>query len=420
MTQPAPDIALAQELFDRLDRATRQGRGIVRDSYGAGEQAAHDIVRGVGQALGLEIVTDPALNLYLTLPGTKRDAPRVIVGSHLDSVGQGGNFDGAAGVVSGLAVLAGFGKAGFRPCCDVTVMAIRAEEAYWFDVPFTGSRAAFGALTPEELTVPRSDSGRDLQDHMDTAGCDVDKIRSGAAYLDPRGIRAYFEVHIEQAPSLVDKEFPVGIVTGIRGDLRYRFARCRGEYGHSGALARAQRRDAVAATVALIHRLDEAWRRFEASGRDLVFTVGELMTDPIYHGPSKVAGETAFVLDMRSTEEAAMRDLAQFAEAEARRIGQERGVIFELGQPSYCAPAMMEANLRQGLVEVARDSGIAAMEMASGAGHDATVFAEQGVPAAMIFIRNRGGSHNPDEEMEIADFAAASRLLSAVLARQLA
>ena len=251
------------------------------------------------------------------------------------------------------------------------------------------------------------------------AGCDLAALRAGSAELDPARIRAYFEVHIEQAPLLVDRDLPVGIVTGIRGDLRYRYARCFGVYGHSGALAREQRQDAVAATVELVHRLNMAWRDLEDEGKDLVFTVGELTTDPANHGPSKVAGETRFVLDIRGLEGDTMRALAAIAEAEATRIGEAAGVRFDLGKPSYCEPAIMDKGLRVRLVETAAELGCPALEMASGAGHDAAVFTEQGVPSAMIFIRNRKGSHNPDEEMAIDDFAAAARLLSGLLTRGL-
>src|SRR5689334_17992760 len=100
------NLALAESLFAQLDRATRRGRGIVRDSYGDGEQAAHDIVRCAAEGIGLEISIDAIGNLMMTLPGKDRSAPRILIGSHLDSVPQGGNFDGAAGVVAGVCALA--------------------------------------------------------------------------------------------------------------------------------------------------------------------------------------------------------------------------------------------------------------------------------------------------------------------------
>jgi N-carbamoyl-L-amino-acid hydrolase len=416
---PEPDIELAAKLFDQLAQATRQGRGIRRESYGDGEQAAHDIVRRAGEYLNLEVHNDAALNLYLTLPGRDLAAASVIIGSHLDSVDQGGNYDGAAGVLAGLAVLAGFRRAEVIPACDISVMAIRCEESAWFDGTYVGSYAAFGELSPEELKIPHVESGRSLGEHMRAAGCNLDALTAGEAYLESGHIRAFIEPHIEQAPSLVDRDLPVGIVTGVRGVLRHRAAFCVGQYGHSGALSRGQRRDAVAATVALVQRLNDEWLRREKLGEDLVFTVGELMTDPTYHGPSKVAGETRFVLDFRSISEDVMRAMSDLAHRVARRIETETGVTFDLGRASYSEPGEMDPHMRQRMLEVARAVGLPTVEMPSGAGHDAVVFANFGVPTGMIFIRNRNGSHNPEEAMELADFDAACRLLSAYLATSL-
>src|ERR1700722_8818763 len=122
-----PDLKLAATLFDSLGRATRQGRGIVRDSYGAGEQAAHDLMRAAARAMDLDVSIDAIGNLMMTLPGRDRAAPRIMMGSHLDSVPQGGNYDGAAGVVAGLCVLSALRRANSRLDCDITVMGIRAE-----------------------------------------------------------------------------------------------------------------------------------------------------------------------------------------------------------------------------------------------------------------------------------------------------
>ncbi len=414
-----PDIVLAERLFGELAMRTRRGKGIVRESYGAGEQAAHDIVRAAAEALSLEVHADAAQNLYMTLPGKDRRAPSVIIGSHLDSVDQGGNYDGAAGVIAGLACLAGLRKSRWQPVCDVTVMAIRGEESVWFDVSYIGSMAAFGALAPEELNVTRSDSGRSLADHMAQVGCNVEAVRRGEAYLRPERVRAYLEVHIEQAPLLIDQGIPLGLVTGIRGDLRYRDARCYGVYGHSGALSRQYRRDAVAATTALIQCLNDEWLRLEQEGHDLVFTVGELTTDPAHHGPSKVAGETKFVLDIRSTDEDVMYAMRDAACSLADDIGRDMGVRFDLGSHTYSEPAVLDFAMRKKMALLASRLDIPAIEMASGAGHDAAVFAQFGVPSGMIFIRNDKGSHNPEEAMAMADFEHAAQLLTAYLVTEL-
>src|ERR1700761_4123413 len=133
-------------LFDQLRQDGLDEPGVSRDPYGAGEQRAHATVAQTAAALGLEITRDDAANLYMTLPGRDRSAPVVVVGSHLDSVPHGGNFDGAAGVLAGLAAVAALQARGLTPECDIVVMAIRAEESVWFQVSYIGSRGSLGTL----------------------------------------------------------------------------------------------------------------------------------------------------------------------------------------------------------------------------------------------------------------------------------
>jgi beta-ureidopropionase / N-carbamoyl-L-amino-acid hydrolase len=405
------DLGLATALFEQLDRATRLGRGIVRDSYGAGEQAAHDIMRAAAERIGLEVSIDPIGNLTLTLPGTDRRAPRILIGSHLDSVPQGGNFDGAAGVVAGLCALASLREGGFVPRSDIGVMGIRAEESSWFDVSYLGSAGAFGLLDPGCLSVRRSDTKRTLEETLIERGFDPEALRQRRRLLDPAQVRAYLELHIEQGPRLVAEGLPAAVVTGIRGCKRFRNARCVGQYGHSGALPRNLRHDAVAATVALLHHMEDVWLRQEAEGADLLITTGELYTDPAMQAPSKVAGETRFVLDLRSVSEDTMNTVAAEAQHAAERIGKQYRVSFDLGAATDSPPAVMDARLRQKLLTLLEQP----LEMPSGAGHDAAVFAKVGIPSAMILVRNDHGSHNPDEAMTIEDFAVGTRALTALL-----
>ncbi|MBS0578777.1 MAG: hydantoinase/carbamoylase family amidase [Proteobacteria bacterium] len=406
-----PDLDLAASLFAELGRATRSGRGIVRDSYGAGEQAAHDIMRSAAQTVGLEVAIDAIGNLLLTLPGRDRSAARIFLGSHLDSVPQGGNYDGAAGVVAGVCILSGLRKSSFTPPCDIVVMGIRAEESAWFDVPYLGSAGAFGLLDPGCLGVRRSDNGQTLQAALEQGGFDPGAIRERRRLLDPGRVRAYLELHIEQGPTLVERNLPAAVVTGIRGCKRFRNARCIGEYAHSGAVERRYRHDAVAATVALLHHMEQLWVQEEAAGADLVLTAGELFTDPAMHGPSKIAGETRFVLDLRSLSVATMDAVAREARAAAARIAGAYRVRFELGGTSDSPPAIMDERLSAALMGVLEEP----FAMASGAGHDAAVFAGQGVPTGMIFVRNASGSHNPEEAMSIEDFAVGTRAVTKLL-----
>lgn len=403
-----PDIELAERLFSDLGRATRKGRGIERDSYGVGEQAAHDLMRRGAEAMDLEVEVDAIGNLMMTLPGADRRAPRILIGSHLDSVPQGGNFDGAAGVVAGLAVLSGLRREHVTPPFDVTVMGIRAEESAWFDISYLGSGGAFGLLDPACLAIRRSDNGRTLEETLQGLGLDPSAIRARRRLLDPAQIRAYLELHIEQGPTLVERGLPAGIVTGIRGCKRFRNARCHGRYDHSGGTERNYRQDAVAATVALLHHLESVWLAQERAGADMVFTAGELFTDPALHAPSKVAGETRFVLDIRSVTQGVMDAVAAEARSASARIGNDYRVRFELGDTSDSPPAVMDARIRGALHELFEHP----FEMASGAGHDAATFAAVGIPSGMIFVRNDKGSHNADESMQIEDFAVGARALS--------
>jgi len=409
-----PDLELAASLFDQLSEATRRGRGIVRDSYGAGEQAAHDIMRSAAERLGLEVSIDAIGNLMMTLPGRDRSAQRIIIGSHLDSVPQGGNYDGAAGVVAGLVVVSALKRAGVEPRCDVSVMGIRAEESAWFDIAYLGSAGAFGLLDPACLSISRSDTGRSLESTLIERGFDPQAIRERRPLLDPSTIRAYLELHIEQGPTLVAEGLPAAVVTGIRGCKRFRNARCIGQYAHSGAVNRPHRHDAVAATVALLHHLESIWLQHEDAGADLVVTSGELFTDPAMHGPSRIAGETHFVLDVRSVSDATMDAVAAEAREAAARIGAAYRVTFELGATSDSPPAVMDERLRASLLgRLDRP-----FDMPSGAGHDAAVFAKLGIPTAMIFVRNENGSHNPDEAMSLDDFAVATQALIGLLLQE--
>jgi N-carbamoyl-L-amino-acid hydrolase len=368
-------------------------------------------MRAAAQALDLEVSVDAIGNLMMTLPGRDRQVPRIIVGSHLDSSPQSGNYDGAAGVVAGLCVVAALKSAGTQLDGDITVMGIRAEESSWFNVSYLGSSAALGLLDPACLAVKRSDNGRSLEATLLERGFDPGPIRERRALQETAHIRAYLELHIEQGPTLVAESLPAAVVTGIRGCKRFRSARCLGQYAHSGAVNRPHRHDAVAATVALLHHLEAHWLQCERQGADLTVTFGELYTDSAYHAPSKIAGETHFVIDIRSLSQDVMDGVAEEARRAAARIGAAYRVDFDLGDTSDSAPALMDERLRAGFrAQLQRP-----YEMASGAGHDAAVFANAGIPTGMIFVRNENGSHNPDEAMTLEDFDTGARALLGLL-----
>lgn len=415
-----PEMVLAARLLDELARRTADAPGVTRASFGPGEAVAHDIAADAARGRGLEVTKDIAGNQYMTWPGRDRRAPRIFIGSHMDSVNHGGNFDGAAGVVAGLAAVSALQDAGFRPAQDIVIMAIRAEELVWFPTPYCGSRMAFGLLDPAEYdAVRRSDTGRTLADHMRAEGCDPDALRAGAKPLDPATIAHFIEVHIEQGPTLDLRGIPVGVVSGIRGNLRYRHGQITGRYAHAGAVAREYRHDAVLAGAEFVQYLERIWDRLSAAGDDFVATVGEFWTDPAMHGMTKVPGTVRFTMDLRSLSNAVLLAVDTELRDAATRIGARRGVTIDPGPFTNAPPAVIDPALVTLFEDAACALDIPALTLPSGAGHDCATFSWQGVSSAMLFIRNQNGSHNPDEDMQLPDFAQTVRVLTYAL-RQLA
>jgi len=402
---------LAERVLERLAQATTDAPGITRVAYGPGERFAHDLVRDEAEELGAVGRVDAAGNLYLTLKGRDPALPAIVIGSHLDSVPHGGNFDGAAGVAAGLAVMAELVGQGIRLARDLIVLATRAEEAVWFPLSYPGSQAALGLLDPQALEAKRSDSGRTLADHMLEEGFDPDAVRRGAPGIDAGRIAAFVEVHIEQGPRLLAAGAPVGIVTGIAGGFRYVDAKCLGAYAHSGAEPRFARHDSVLGFADLVAALETEWDALEREGHEATITFGRVQSDPTQHGGSRVLGELGFTLDVRSAEAAVLNRIDARLQAIFTEIGAKRGVTFEVGPRFTWEPATMSPALIAGMDRAAADLQMQAPHVPSGAGHDAATFAGAGIPTVMLFVRNENGSHNPHEAMELTDLDQAIRLL---------
>jgi N-carbamoyl-L-amino-acid hydrolase len=407
----------AETFLATLAAGSADPPGVTRASFGVGERMAHAAARAVAEGLGLAVTVDPIGTLMMTLPGRDRSLPAGMIGSHLDSVPHGGNFDGAAGVAMGLALAARLVHAGLRPARDLVILGIRAEEMVWFPAHYLGSRAAFGLLPADAPdTLRRSDTGRTLAEHMAEEGFDAGFIRARRASLAPARIAWFIEPHIEQGPALVEAGIPVGLVTGIRGSVRHRHCRVFGEDAHAGAVPRGSRRDAVFAAARFATVLERFWDEEEARRADLVCTIGEFWTDPARHAPTRIAGEVRFTLDIRSEDDAVL-DRAE-AHLSAAVMAETRARI-ALGPGMRAAPARMDAAVLAAFSAAAESRAVPVRRMASGAGHDCATFAGLGIPCGMVFIRNEHGSHNPNEEMAMGDFAAAFRVLAAATDRLL-
>jgi beta-ureidopropionase / N-carbamoyl-L-amino-acid hydrolase len=397
---------LAEELFDALRSGTGDGVGITRQSYGEGESVALDIIDRKACSLGLKTERDAGANLVVTLEGSEPQLPFLACGSHLDSVPQGGNFDGGAGVVAGLIVLAGLKQDGVRPRRTLKLYGLRGEESARFGKAYMGSSALFGLLSADDLEMKAADSNRSLGECMADVGVDIERVKKGQPLVDPRSFAAWIELHIEQGPVLAARQLPVAIVTGIRGNIRHRVVECIGEAGHSGAVPRWLRHDAVFAVSELITHLDRHWRTLLERGRDLVITAGVVATDPREHAIARIPGLLRFSFELRSQSKETLEAAYDLFLSECQQIAEERGVEFKLDRRLESAPATMDPGWVGRLRAAARSLGLPDEEIPSGAGHDAAVFAGEGIPSAMIFVRNEHGSHNPLEAMDIADFAS--------------
>jgi N-carbamoyl-L-amino-acid hydrolase len=410
---------IAVQLFNDLAQATSDGVGITRECFAEGENYAIELFRATAEAHGLHTSFDTVANLIISLPGDDGSRSALYLGSHADSVPQGGNFDGAAGVIAALLCLIRLRREGLRPPTPVRGICLRAEESAFYGRANIGSRALFGLLSAEDLDAKCRGKGRTLRAAMESAGIPVERIAARERLFDPASASGYLELHIEQGPVMVARDLATAIVTGIRGNIRHRKITCRGEAGQSGAIPRWLRKDAVFALSDLIMRLDEHWRVLLERGLDLVVTTGIVGTHPEEHALSRIPGEVDFSFEVRSQSHDTLEAFYELFRSECRAVAAQRGVTFEFDHRVYTEPARMDEGMIRRLVNAAARVGAPAELVPSGAGHDAAVFANEGVRSGMIFVRNANGSHNPAEAMEIDDFMKGVELMYAVVSEEL-
>ncbi|SPK70688.1 Allantoate amidohydrolase [Cupriavidus taiwanensis] len=402
---------LAEQLFADIGALSFDGVGITRDSYGAGESAAVDYLRRFAGQHGLQVQSDRAANLVFTLPDEDAGAAAAWIGSHVDSVPQGGNFDGLAGIVAGLLCQIARKAQGMPGAAPLRVIAFRGEESAWFGKAYMGSGAALGKLTPDDLALRHRSSGKALADCMAAAGADIEAIAAQQPLFDRTAAAAYLELHIEQGPVMVARKLPLAVVPGIRGNVRHNRITCLGEPGHSGAVPRWLRKDAMFAVAELITRLDEHWKVLLERGIDLVVTTGIVSTDPAEHSISRIPGKVDFSFEARSKSVDTLEGFYQLLRTECQAIGRDRGVHFEFDRRIESAPATMDLALSNLLRDACTGAGLPVEMVPSGAGHDASLFANAGIPTAMLFVRNENGSHNPDEAMDLDDFMLGTQVM---------
>jgi beta-ureidopropionase / N-carbamoyl-L-amino-acid hydrolase len=401
-------------LAARLDGILPIGRGpagTTRLAWTAEDAAACDWFREQAAAAGLRAERDPAGNLW-AVPGVP--PPWWALGSHLDTVREGGSYDGALGVACALEVAA-------RSEAPVAVISFADEEGARFNTPTFGSRALCGTL--DTAVLERADGeGMRLADAMAAVGIDPVGLPAAPEWL--ARLRGFLELHVDQTPDLARAERPAGVVRGLVARLRLR-ADLEGRAGHTGTTPPAERRDALAAAARLIVAAHDAAKQPPQAGHadtaepahpgladaaepahpGLVVTAPRIEVEP--NALTTIAARASVWLDARAP------DPGEIAAWRARleRSAGGLGAGVSLSVESQSPPSEFDPGLRARLLALADRLGEPAPELDCYAGHDAGILSAR-LPAAMVLVRNPAGiSHSPDEEVDLADAAFAAELL---------
>ena len=353
---------------------------------------------------GMAVRLDAAANLVGRYEGATPDAPALVIGSHLDSVRDGGRYDGPLGVMLGIECVAAL--AGRRPPFAIEVYGFGDEEGSRFPASMLTSRAVAGTLDLIDLAV-RDGDGVSIEEACEAFETSLPVRWKGfdAAARAPGSILAYLEAHIEQGPALDTEELSVGVVTGVAAQLRYRVA-LDGSAGHAGTTAMPLRRDALAAAAEAVLAVE---RIGTDAGGEVVATVGRIEASPGV--PNVIPGRAVFTLDVRAPDHPARDAAAENILDEVAAIADRRHVDVAIERvqdlaASPCDPALVDL-----LARAVTDIGQPVRRLASGAGHDAMVMAAL-CPTAMLFIRCGGGiSHNPAEAVDAADVEVAAQAM---------
>ena len=396
-------MALASDIYQGLeahwDKATA---GIYRPGYSPQENEAIETIAIQATAMGMESSFDASGNAHFIYPGQDRGKPVLMIGSHVDAVPSGGRYDGTAGIVAGMAALRHLHETGKTPPQDVCITVFRGEESAWFGMSCMGSKFVTGELGAAFLkSAKHKETGRALAYHMQQCGIDADALATGlrAGQVFPLDrIGNYIEVHIEQGPALLQAQKSLGIVTAIRGHVRYpdKIA-FYGEAAHSGSTPQDMRKDAAIAAAGFVSHWARAMKTYAATD-DLVFSVPDIHVEK---PSSTTIPSVCFVQpEVRTTSgkvlKAVQKKTRLIYDQAVREWNLNGGVC---SKPLIGKPAFMDKTVQGRLEETAVRLGIPAMRMPSGAGHDAGILANAGVPCGMLFIRHGGNgiSHNADE-----------------------
>ncbi|WP_400162082.1 Zn-dependent hydrolase [Brevibacillus sp. TJ4] len=396
----------AERLWDRLMQLGKIGRqevggGVKRLSFTAEERAAKDLVAGFMREVGLTVREDEAGNLIGRKEGRNPAAPVVLVGSHIDSVPHGGDFDGPLGVLAGVEALQTMQEQGIETDHPIEVIAFTDEEGTRFGFGMIGSRAIAGRLKPEDLQA-RDKDGITIAEAMRQSGLDPEQI--GNAVRKPGSVKAYLELHIEQGKVLESRELAVGVVSGIAGPIWVKFT-LEGEAGHAGTTPMTIRRDALAAAAEIMLCIEREASRTGST----VGTIGKLQAFP--GGVNVIPGRVEFTLDLRDVDEAVRDEVEERIMRDASVICERRGIRLQVENMQRVAPVRCSREVQEAIQEACEAEGLPVFTLPSGAGHDGMQLVDL-CPVGMMFARSKDGiSHNPAEYTSKEDCAKSADVL---------
>jgi allantoate deiminase len=382
----------------RLATCTERPGEILRTFLSPAMDEVHRMIRPWMESAGMTVTVDRAGNLRGLYPAALAvETPRLLIGSHLDTVPNAGAYDGVLGVLIGIALVDAL--AGRKLPFTIEVIGFSDEEGTRFGGAFLGSRAVVGELDEKLLKCEDAHGISVAQAFGQYAQQRPETVE---AALSARSV-AYLEFHIEQGPVLESRNLALGVVEGLAGQSRSHVV-FRGKAGHAGTTPMRLRYDALAGAAEWMLRVEALAHRYEG----LVATVGQIAAEP--GGVNVIPGVARCSLDVRHADDS-VRDAALGAIFdEAHVIGSRRGLQVDSAQYHTHPAVRMDAAVVVLAERAAASAGLSTIRMTSGAGHDAMVIAPH-VPSAMVFLRNPGGiSHHPDESVSQQDVEAAIQL----------
>ena len=396
-----------QKDFDAMAQLTGLGEGINRLAFTEADWEGRQYIIDRMTDAGLDVEIDGFGNVIGYKIGTNPDLPVVMVGSHTDSVPNGGNYDGVAGVLSAIEVVRSIIDDGFEHEHTIAVVDFMCEESSRFDAATLGSMAMRGKLTLNDLHRLVDKQGISLYDALKERKLHPDDLES-MAYNRP--VKAFIEMHIEQGKVLEHEQKQIGIVSGIAAPERF-YVTIRGNADHSGATPMNLRHDALCGSSKIILGIEEVTSMQEEP--PVVGTVGIAKVVP--GAMNVIPGSVKLGVDIRSISKVARDSVVFLIKELIDVIAEKRGLSYTIEPIAQDHPVAMHPAMIREIEEAVKSVGVDYMTMSSGAGHDAMHWTEV-APTGMIFIPCRDGiSHNPAEFAAMNDIVVGAEVLENVI-----